>query len=223
MMHRPVTAEETAKILSLHHAEHWPVGTIGAQLGRHHDTVERVLAQSGLTVHKQSTRSRLVDPFLPFLKETLEKYPRLRASRLWSMARARGYTGSKSGFRAIVSRLRPRRPAEAFLRRAVLPGQEGQVDWAHFGKITIGRAIRDLWVFVMVLSYSRARFLRFGVRAAMPNFLAGHVEAFRFFGAVPRVLLYDNLKSAVIEREGDANRPSTTSRFLASPSLRSSL
>jgi len=205
-MRRPVTAEETAKILSLHHAEHWPVGTIGAQLGRHHDTVERVLAQSGLEVHKQSTRPRLVDPFVPFLKETLEKYPRLRASRLWSMARARGYTGSKSGFRAIVSRLRPRRPAEAYLRRAVLPGQEGQVDWAHFGKITIGRATRDLWAFVMVLSYSRVRFLRFGVRAAMPSFLAGHVEAFRFFGAAPRVILYDNLKSAVLEREGDAVR-----------------
>ena len=206
MMRRPVTAEETAKILSLHHAEHWPVGTIGAQLGRHHDTVERVLAQSGLEVHKQSTRPRLVDPFVPFLKETLEKYPRLRASRLWSMAKARGYTGSKSGFRAIVSRLRPRRPAEAYLRRAVLPGQEGQVDWAHFGKITIGRATRDLWAFVMVLSYSRVRFVRFGVRAAMPSFLAGHVEAFRFFRAVPRVLLYDNLKSAVLEREGDAVR-----------------
>lgn len=206
LVRRPVTDEETAQILKLHHAERWPVGTIGAQLGRHHDTIERVLAQAGLGVHKQSTRGRLVDPYLPFLKETLEKYPRLRASRLWSMAKARGYAGSKSGFRAIVSRLRPRRAAEAYLRRAVLPGQEAQVDWAHFGKITIGRATRDLWAFVMVLSYSRVRLLRFSLRAAMPSFLAGHVEAFRFFGAVPRVILYDNLKSAVIEREGDAVR-----------------
>jgi len=203
---RPVTAEERAKILSLHHAEGWPVGTIAAQLGRHHDTVERVLAESGLAVAKQSTRTRLIDPFVPFLKETLAKYPRLRASRLWTMAKARGYEGSRSGFRAIVSRLRPRRPAEAYLRRAVLPGQEAQVDWAHFGTITIGRARRHLFAFVMVLSYSRLRLVRFAVRAAMPSFLRGHVEAFRFFGAVPRVILYDNLKSAVLEREGDAVR-----------------
>jgi len=40
----------------------------------------------------------------------------------------------------------------------------------------------------------------------MPSFLRGHVEAFRFFGAVPRIILYDNLKSAVLEREGDAVR-----------------
>ncbi len=215
MLRRAVTAEETARILTLHHAEHWPVGTIGAQLGRHHDTVERVLAQSGLAVNKMSPRARLVDPYLPFLKETLDKYPRLRGSRLWSMAKGRGYTGSKSGFRAIVARLRPRRPAEAYLRRVVLPGQEAQVDWAHFGKVTIGRATRVLWAFVMVLSYSRVRFVWFSLRAAMPSFLAGHVRAFRFFGAAPRIILYDNLRSAVIEREGDAVRYHPTLLALA--------
>ncbi len=204
--HRAVTADESASILRLHHAEHWPVGTIAAELGRHHDTVERVLAQSGLPVTKQSPRARLVDDYLTFIQATLAKHPRLRASRLWAMVRERGYVGSKSGFRAVISRLRPRRHAEAFLRRSVLAGQEGQVDWAHFGKLGVGRAQRDLWAFVMVLSYSRYRFLRFSLRAAMPSFLRGHVESFRFFGAVPRVILYDNLKSAVLEREGDAVR-----------------
>ena len=203
---RAVTAKESASILRLHHAEKWLVGTIATELGRHHDTIERVLAQSGLPVSKSLTRARLVDPFLPFIKETLAKYPRLRASRIWSMVKQRGYLGSKSGFRAIVSRLRPRPHAEAYLRRAVLAGQEAQVDWAHFGKLTVGRAVRELWAFVMVLSYSRFRFVRFSLRAAMPSFLRGHVESFRFFGAVPRVLLYDNLKSAVLEREGDAVR-----------------
>ena len=80
--HRAVTAEESAAILRLHHAEQWPVGTIAAQLDRHHDTVERVLAQSGLPVAKTSPRSRMVDPYLPFIQDTLAKFPRLRASRL---------------------------------------------------------------------------------------------------------------------------------------------
>ncbi len=204
--HRAVTPDESAAILRLHHAEQWPVGTIATQLERHHDTVERVLAHSGLPVTKTVVRTRLVDPYLAFIHETLAKYPRLRASRLWSMVKQRGYPGSKSAFRAIVSRLRPRRSAEAYLRRAVLPGQEAQVDWAHFGKLTVGRAVRDLWAFVMVVSYSRHRFVRFSLRAAMPSFLRGHVESFLFFEAVPRVVLYDNLRSAVLEREGDAVR-----------------
>jgi len=204
--YRPVTPEEAATILRLHHAEEWSVGTIAAQLVRHHDTVERVLAQSGLPVSKPAKRAQMVDPYVPFIDETLAKYPRLRSSRLWAMVRQRGYTGSKSAFRAIISRLRPRPHAEAYLRRSVLAGQEGQVDWGHFGKRMVGRAQRDLWAFVMVLAYSRKRFLRFGLRAAMPSFLRGHVESFRFFKGAPRVILYDNLKSAVLEREGDAVR-----------------
>ena len=63
-----------------------------------------------------------------------------------------------------------------------------------------------LWAFVMVMSFSRQVFLRFFLGASMPFFLRGHVEAFAFFGGVPRVLLYDNLKSAVLERQGDAIR-----------------
>ena len=47
---------------------------------------------------------------------------------------------------------------------------------AHFGKIQIGRPLRTLWAFVMVLSWSRAIFLRFYVSAAMPSFLRGHVD-----------------------------------------------
>jgi hypothetical protein len=60
--------------------------------------------------------------------------------------------------------------------------------------------------FVMVLSYSRQVFLRFFLDARMESFLRGHVAAFSAWGGVPRVLLYDNLKSAVLERRGDAIR-----------------
>jgi len=68
---------------------------------------------------------------------------------------------------------------------------------------------------VMVLSYSRDVFLRFYLGASMSYFLRGHVEAFRWFSAVPRVVLYDNLKSAVLERTGDAIRFNPTLLELA--------
>ncbi|WP_408862254.1 transposase, partial [Acidocella aquatica] len=65
---------------------------------------------------------------------------------------------------------------------------------------------RPLMAFVMVLSHSRQIFLRFCLDARMENFLRGHAGAFTAWGGVPRVLLYDNLKSAVLERRGDAIR-----------------
>lgn len=192
-----------AEILRLHATEHWPVGTIARQLRVHHSTVRRVLAQAGVPA-QPPVRVSMVEPYLAFIADTLGKYPTLRASRLYSMVRERGYPGAPDHFRSIVARLRPRPVAEAFLRLRTLPGEEGQADWAHFGKIKIGRAERPLLAFVMVLSYSRHLFLRFYLGAAMPYFIRGHVDAFNWFAAVPRVVLYDNLRSAVLERHAEA-------------------
>jgi transposase len=111
-----------------------------------------------------------------------------------------------------MRRYRPQPAAEAYLRLRTLAGEQGQVDWAHFGTIPIGRARRPLMAFVMVLSYSRHLFLRFYLNAAMPSFLHGHVAAFNHFNAVPRTLLYDNLRSAVLERLADAIRFHPTAR-----------
>jgi transposase len=121
------------------------------------------------------------------------------------MVKARGYPGGPDHFRRVVGRHRPRKAAEAFQRLRTLPGEQAQVDWAHFGKLQVGQAERVLWAFVMVLSYSRRIFLRFYLGASMPFFLRGHIAAFDALG-VARVLLYDNLKSAVLERHGDAIR-----------------
>ncbi|WP_438032199.1 IS21 family transposase [Sorangium sp. So ce204] len=201
-----IAKEKEAEVLRLYHGEKWPVGTIAAQLGLHHTTVQRVLGQAGVDPKVVAPRPSMVDPFVPFIVEQLGKYPSLRSSRLFGMLKERGYPGGPDHLRRVIGRLRPKKPAEAFQRLRTLPGEQAQVDWAHFGKLAVGRALRPLWAFVMVLSYSRRIFLRFFPSAAMPFFVRGHVEAFADIDGVPRVLLYDNLKSAVVERHGDAIR-----------------
>lgn len=199
-----ISKESEAEIMRLYHGEKWPIGTIARQLGLHHTTVQRVLRHAGVELKTVAPRPSMADPFVPFIVEQLEKYPTLRSSRLFVMVKERGYQGGPEHFRRVVGRLRPKKPAEAFQRLRTLPGEQGQVDWAHFGKLEVGRASRPLWAFVMVLSYSRRLFLRFFPGTAMPFFVRGHVETFAEFGGAPRVLLYDNLKSAVLERRGDA-------------------
>jgi hypothetical protein len=56
----------------------------------------------------------------------------------------------------------------------------------------------------MVLSYSRRIFVRFFLNSRTGPFLQGHVQAFEQWQSVPRVILYDNLKSAVLARQGQA-------------------
>jgi transposase len=210
-----IAADQEARVLRLYHAEKWRVHTIARQLGLHHATVRRVLARAGIAVTHQRRWPSKLDPFVPFLQATLAEYPLLTAARLYEMVRQRGYTGGADHFRHLVALHRPRRPAEAYLRLHTLPGEQGQVDWAHFGKLQIGRTWRPLLGFVMVLSWSRRIFLRFFLNARMENFLRGHQAAFLAFQGCPRVLLYDNLKSAVIERRGDAVRLHPTLLALA--------
>lgn len=201
-----ISKEQEAQILRYHHVEKWRVGTIAKQLGVHHNVVERVLSQAGMPKFERAARPSILDPYLPFVTETLSQFPTLTASRLYEMVRERGYPGGPDHFRHQIACYRPRPQPEAFLRLKTLPGEQAQVDWGHFGKITHGRAEHALMAFVMVLSYSRRIFLRFFLGARMANFLRGHEAAFTAWDGLPKVLLYDNLKSAVLERRGEAIR-----------------
>ena len=202
----PIDKAKESDILRDHFVEKWRVGTIATQLGVHHSAVDRVLSQAGLPKVERSPRPSMIDPYLPFIVKTLDQFPTLTATRLYEMAQQRGYPGGPSQFRQRISQLRPRKQPEAYLRLKTLPGEQAQVDWGHFGHIEIGQARRPLMAFVMVLSWSRQIYLQFYLNAQMENFLRGHVGAFEAWGGLPKVLLYDNLKSAVLERQGDAIR-----------------
>ena len=87
-----IDLETVARIRHLHYAEHWPVGTIAVELGLHHETVAGALREETRT--KPAPRPSRFDPYVGFVREMLEKYPRLRATRLWQMLRERGCTQS---------------------------------------------------------------------------------------------------------------------------------
>ena len=151
-----ISPDLEAQILRYYHVERWRPGTIARQLHLHHGTVARVLAQAGLPRIALPARPSRIDPYLPFILATLEKFPTLTASRLYAMVRERGYCGGPDHFRHVISCHRPRPIAEAYLRLRTLPGEQAQVDWGHFGRYTIGRARRPLMAFVMVLSLYEA-------------------------------------------------------------------
>lgn len=199
-----LSRQQETEILRYYFAEQWRVGTIARQLSLHHSTVERVIAQAGIPKPQRAVRPSIIDPYLPFIVETLQQFPTLSAARLYGMAVARGYAGGPSHFRQHIAQLRPKKQPEAFLRLNTLPGEQAQVDWGHFGHVHIGKAKRQLMAFVMVLSYSRRIFVQFFLNSRTGPFLQGHVQAFTQWNGVPRVCLYDNLKSAVVARQGNA-------------------
>jgi transposase len=199
-----IEAEQITKIRNLYYGEHWKIGTIAAELGLHHQTVREALETDRFNQARRLYPSQL-DPYMDFIRLTLDQHPRLRATRIYQMLVVRGYTGSLIQLRRVVGRIRPPLK-EAFLRRQTFPGQEAQTDWAHFGEVKIGGAHRRLSCFVMTLSYSRALYLEFFFDQTLENFFSGHVHAFNDWGCCPRIVLHDNLKAAVLERMGNVIR-----------------
>jgi transposase len=196
-----ISAETRVQIRHLFFSEHWKIGTIARELQIHPDAVRHAI-ESDRFNRAQALRSCLTDPYLPFIRETLEQYPQLRATRIFQMVRDRGYAGGVLELRRVVADLRPRR-VEPFLRLHMLQAEQAQVDWAHFGEVAVGRARRRLSCFVITLSWSRALYLEFFFDQSMENFLRGHVHAFQAWSGVPRVILHDNLRRAVLERRGN--------------------
>ncbi len=201
-----ITPEQHAEIRRLYYGEHWKVGTIAAALGVHHDTVRAAMAYDTHAIRRGRCRASALDRYLPFVRDTLAHYPRLRATRLFEMVRARGYTGSVVQLRRLVRTIRPTALPLVYRRLTTLMAEEAQIDWGAFGSVRIGRGVRPLSGFVMVLSYSRALFALFTLDQTLESFLRGHVDAFDAFHGVARTLVYDNLRSAVLERAGTAIR-----------------
>ncbi len=199
-----ITPAQRAEIRRLFYGEHWKVGTIAAQLGLHHETVRAAVERETGGFRRGACRPSILDPYLPFIRDTLAQYPSLRATRVYEMVRQRGYAGSLIQLRRLVQRLRPETSRAVYRRVVTLAGESAQVDWGSFGKVRIGQGTRTVSGFVMVLGYSRAIAALFTLDQTLESFLRGHVDAFDALGGVARNLVYDNLRSAVLDCRGAA-------------------
>ena len=196
-------SELEPEILRLFTVEKWPVGTIAREFSVHHSVVERIVRQEHPLQFAYS-RASILDPYLGFIHETLEKYPKIKSSRVYGMIKERGYPGKcDAQVRTYLRKIRPKKVREAFFRLTSLPGEQAQVDWAHFGTLKINSSFsRKLYAFVMTLSHSRMIYLRYFLSSTSRDFYQGFSEAFSFFGGVPRQIWMDNLKSGVVSRAG---------------------
>lgn len=121
---------------------------------------------------------------------------RLAATVLLRELRERGYEGGYTVLKEHLARLRPEAAAGPVVRFETAPGEQMQVDWA-----AIRRGADRLSVFVATLGWSRAAYVEFVADERLDTLLAAHERAFAFFGGVPRGVLYDNMRTVVLERD----------------------
>ena len=108
-----------------------------------------------------------------------------------------GYAGGQSQLRAFMRTLKPKSVVEPLVRFETAPGEQMQVDWVEFR--ASGRA--PLYAFCATLGYSRASFVEFVSDMKVDTLIECHQHAFASFGGVVKKVLYDNMKTVVVERD----------------------
>jgi transposase len=195
-----MTYELKAQIRRLVLVEGFKIETVARRFGLHHSTVSRALEEE--TGPAPPRKARVMDPYKAYVVDRLMDHPQLTSRRLLVEIRQRGYQHGIAQLRRFVVQIRKPRLGKAYLRVEMEPGEQAQVDWGSFGQLRIGRSLRPLSAFAMVLSWSRALFIDFALDQRMETFWGMHRHALEFFGGVPRRILYDNLKTVVLHHAG---------------------
>ena len=145
-------------------------------------------------------RPRIIEPYAAYVQERLSAYPELSIARLLREIRELGYPGGKTMLGDFVREVRPAAAPLFEVRFETAPGEQAQVDFAHFKVVFDDEpgVVRVMWLFSMVLGHSRYLFARFCLHQDLHTLLRLHIEAFEHFAGVPREILYDRMKSAVL-------------------------
>ncbi len=130
------------------------------------------------------------------IKELLKEQD-MTAKQIWRLLAEAGHSFSERSINRYIQKIAPAQPAVT-VRLEVDPGTQAQVDFGQ-ATLTLSGVRKRLWAFVMTLSYSRHRFVRFVERQDIATWLDCHIRAFQFFGGVPATVLLDNLKSGVVK------------------------
>jgi transposase len=196
---------EVVMILDLHR-QGLSISAIARELGIDRKTVRRTIDR-GLeppVYGPRKPRPRLIDRFVPYLRERVTAYPGLTGQRLWRELREHGYAGGYTAVTDLLRELRPP-PLPAFeVRFETPPGDQAQVDFAHFQVVFTDEpsVMRIVWLFSFVLGHSRLIWARFVLHQDMQTVLRCHMAAFEAICGVPKEILYDRMKTAVIGQGG---------------------
>ena len=191
---------EAALEIRVLHRHGKSIREIARETGVSRNTVRRYLRDEEAARYKpRPSRSTKLDPFKAYVAERLgSAAPEwIPASVLLMELRERGYSGGYTMLKLFVASLRPQQSVEPVIRFETGPGEQMQVDWA-----VIRRGGNRLSVFVATLGWSRAAYVEFVTDERIETLIEAHENAFLAFGGTPREVLYDNMRTVVLERHG---------------------
>lgn len=194
-----LTGEEVMEIRIMHR-QGKSIRAIARELSISCETVRKYLRSPELEPGYGPRAPRLskLDPFKDYVRRRLrEAAPRrLPATVLLRELRERGYAGGVSILKDWLAGERPVPAAPALRRFETEPGDQAQIDWT-----TIRRGKDRLSAFVATLGFSRWSFVWFTGDERFDTLIDAHERFFDAIGGAPRSILYDNMKTVLIDRD----------------------
>lgn len=176
----------------------WTISAIARETGYDRKTIRKHLkAEATPYSEKRAKRGSKLDPFKPYLLERI-KEGTTNCAVLIEEIRAKGYEGKSTILREFVQPYREAPKKQATVRFETIPRRQAQVDWAeNVGEFFVYGLKRPLYAFIMILSYSRKRYIEFTTNMTQETLMKCHMNAFSYFNGIPQQLLYDNMRTVV--------------------------
>ncbi|MDR5798206.1 IS21 family transposase [Caballeronia sp. LZ008] len=188
-------------ILELHR-QGLSISAIAARLHMDRKTVRKYI-KNGVQAPRYGPRAPrpcVVDSFVHYVTERMREYPELSIERVFREVQAMGYVGGRTALGDLIREVRPPKQRGFEVRFETPAGAQAQVDFAHFNVEfdDVPGQRRSIWLFSLVLGHSRYLWGRFVEHQDLQTVLRCHMEAFEHIGGVPREVLYDRMKAAVL-------------------------
>ena len=185
------------------------------ETGMHWTTLEKILQHSSPPGYQrtQPPGKLKIGPYLEQIRQILEedkyahKKQRHTAKKIWERLQDEGFTGGYTIVKDAVREIR-RTSREVYMPLKHPPG-EAQVDFGY-ALVKMAGVLRKIAFFVMALPHSDAVFVKAYERECTETFWDGHVQAFSFFGGVPKRITYDNSRVMISKILGPRERDLTT-------------
>jgi len=148
----------------------------------------------------------VLDPFSDNFDSWLEDDGEYHATWFYDRLCNMGFTGSYEIVKRKVHQIKAEQQRIAYMQFETEPGFQAQVDFGEFQVENADGTIKKLYLFSMILGYSRKPYGELIECCDLPTFLDCHIHAFEYFGGVPDEILYDRMKNVFIGKIGGKNK-----------------
>ena len=175
---------------------------IARKLGISRNTVKKYVENPESCIKDTGAceRQSILDPYEGAIKAWLDEDEYYKSTWIYDRLVNQGYTGSYETVKRKVGKLKKTKQKIAYMRFETEPGHQAQVDFGEFQIDLPDGSVKKLYLFSMILGYSRKIYTEFIEKCDMPSFLDCHIHAFDYFKGVPDQILYDRMKNVYIAK-----------------------